>query len=232
MKGLLRPLLLGAVLLLLFVAPQAGAVQGVIMDWAPDSYGWETNYVGHMSMPGSQLTVVGKIDQFYDPFQDLDPLVTEYTFIFQDLVSLGSVDLGGIVETHYSGGTFQIYEDPSNNADFGINPPNATSPATFTDGTLILEGFLSDFFVFAFQGPGGYSGTYTANFEFTGPVGGELYTRVDGCYGTTGGGWSDDPSTGIPEGYDFIVDGHLTVDDCRPTGTETSNWGVIKNLFR
>ncbi len=229
MKGLIRLLPLGAVLLMLSIVPQAGAVEGLILDWGPDCYGWETDYANHMSAPGSDLTVVGVIDHFFDPFLDLDPGTTEYSFIFRELVSLGSFDLGGIIETHYAGGFFEIYEDPSNNADFGVNPPNATSPATFTDGTLILNGFLANFYVVTFQGPGGYSGTYLADFEFTG---GAMYDRVEGCYGTTGGGWSDDPATGYPTGYNFIVDGHMTVDDCRPTGTESTNWGAVKEMFR
>lgn len=233
MRGLLRPFFLGAVLCCLVAVP-AFAVQGIIMDWAPDSYGWETMYDSgtHMSSAGSQLTVVGKIDVFYDPFLDLDPVATEFTFIFRDLVSLGSLDLGGVISTSYAGGTFEIWQDASNNADFGVNPPNATSPSTFTDGALVLAGFLTGFHVVGFAGPGGFSGTYTADFEFTGPVGGDLYSRVEGCYGTTGGGWSDSPFIGIPGGYNFEVDGHLTVDDCRPTSTEGSNWGSIKGMFR
>ncbi|MFH1279074.1 MAG: hypothetical protein ABIK65_11940 [Candidatus Eisenbacteria bacterium] len=232
MRGLLRPFFLGAVLCSLVAVP-AFAVQGLIMDWAPDSYGWETDYnsVTHMSAAGSQLTVVGKIDVFYDPFLDLDPNTTEYTFIFKDLISLGSMDLGGIILTSYAGGLFEIWEDPSNNADFGENPPNATSPSTFTDGTLVMEGFLAGFELLGFVGPGGFSATYSADFEFTGPVGGELYGRVEGCYGTTGGGWTDNTAL-VPLGYDFVVDGHLTVDDCRPTSTESSNWGSIKGMFR
>jgi len=233
MRGLLKPILLGAALV--FAVTPALAVQGVIMDWAPDSYGWETVYDAgtHISTAGSELTIVGKIDVFYDPFLDLDPIATEYTFIFDGLVSDGTQDLGGgMLYTTYSGGTFAIYQDPANNADFGTNPPSAVSPATFVDGDLILEGTLAGFYIWGMTGPGGYAATYEADFEFTGPVGGEFYNRVQGCYGTTGGSTSDDPGIGIPVGYSYVVDGHLTVDDCRPIGTEESNWGGIKQLFR
>lgn len=235
MRGLLRPLIMGVAISLLFFVPQAGAVEGMIFDWAPESYGWETDYdlATHLSANGSQLTVVGVIDQFYDPFLDLDPATTEYSFIFSGLVSAGSIDFGGIVQTNYAGGTFEIYADPAMNADFGVNPPNTASPATFTDGDLILEGFLSNFTIMMFAGPGGWSGTYSADFEFTGPVGGEYYLRVEACYGTTGGGITDDNTlAGFPAGYTYQVDGHFTVDDCRPTGTEESNWGALKQLFR
>ena len=233
MRALLKPILLGAAFILA-VTP-ALAVEGVVMDWAPDSYGWETDYdpVTHFSTAGSELTVVGKIDVFYDPFLDLDPIATEYTFIFEGLISDGTEDWGGgMLYTTYSDGQFAIYEDPSNNADFGENPPNAVSPSTFTDGELILEGILTGFFTWGMPGPGGYAATYEADFEFTGPMGGEFYNRVQGCYGKTGGATSDDPGIGIPAGYSYVVDGHLTVEDCRPIGAEENNWGGVKQLFR
>ena len=49
--------------------------------------------------------------------------------------------------TNYSGGTIQIYEDLSPDHDYGINPPNATAPSTFADGTLLLSGNFTRFVV-------------------------------------------------------------------------------------
>ncbi len=231
MKALLRPLWLGAILVFLSAGFAAADIPGMIWDWGPDAYGWEPGYVNHMSAPGATLTIVGEIDHFFAPFTDLDPTTTEFTFIFRDLVSLGSINLGGIIITSYAGGFFDVYMDPSNNADFGTNPPSVLSPATFTDGTLILTGFLSNFAVQQFQGPGGWSGTYLTDFEFTGPVGGAYYDRVEQCYGTTGGGWSDSAPI-IPVGYTVQVDGHQNIEDCRPVGTDESSWGEVKTLFR
>jgi hypothetical protein len=231
MKGLLRTFATATVFVLLLAGASAAEIPGMILDWGPYANGWEPGYMNHMSMPGAQLTIVGEIDRFFDPFLDLDPNTTEFTFIFRDLVSLGSIDLGGIILTSYAGGFFDIYMDVSNNADFGTYPPNAVSPSTFIDGQLILSGFLTNFSVQQFQGPGGWSGTYDAGFEFTGPVGGTYYDRVEQCYGTTGGGWSDS-APGIPLGYTFQVDGHMTVTDCRPTATETTSWGAVKEMFR
>ncbi|MFH1681209.1 MAG: hypothetical protein ABIH26_11260 [Candidatus Eisenbacteria bacterium] len=231
MKALLRPLLMGAILAAFFAGAASAEIPGIVWDWAPESYGWEPGYANHMSQPGAVLTIVGKIDRFFDPFLDLDPDAVEYTFIFRDVISLGSMDLGGIILTNYAGGFFEVYEDPTNNADFGVNPPNLVSPATFTDGTLVLNGFLANFYVQQFQGPGGWSGTYTVDIEFTGPVGGELYDRVEQCYGTSGGGWSDSAPI-IPLGYTVQVDGHMNIEDCHSTGTETSTWGSVKQMFK
>jgi hypothetical protein len=215
---------MGAVLALLCASLAAAEIPGIIWDWGPDAYGTEPGYVNHMSQPGAVLTIVGLIDHFFDPFLDLDPSTTEYSFIFRDLVSLGSIDFGGIILTSYAGGFFEVYQDPSNNADYA-------NQGTFTDGTLILSGFLANFSVQQFQGPGGWSGTYQTDFEFTGPAAGGLYDRVEQCYGTTGGGWSDSAPS-IPPGYTVQVDGHMTVEHCRPTGTEQSSWGSVKDLFR
>ena len=231
MRALLRTFTVAAMASVLLSAAPAYAADGVVIDWGQYCFGWETAYSGHISSPGSQLTIVGKILTFYDPFDDLDPATTEYTFIFQDLVSLGTMDYGGVVyETYYSGGTFEIYEDPTNDYDFGTSPPNATSPSTFINGTLVLEGTLANFYVMMSLGPGGYSGTFTADFDFTGPVGGELYGRVEGCYGALLGNWTDDPGIVLP-GYDIHTDGKFDIDDCRPTATDQSSWGSIKGLF-
>ncbi len=231
MKALLRPFLMGAVLVVFLAGAASAEIPGIVWDWAPESYGWEPGYANHMSQAGATLTIVGKVDRFFDPFLDLDPVATEYTFIFRDLVSLGSIDLGGIIITNYAGGYYEMYKDPSNNADFGTNPPSAVSPATFVDGTLVLTGELSNFFVQMFQGPGGWSGTYTVDVELTGPVGGEIYDRTGPCSGTSGGGWSDEAPI-IPLGYTVQVDGHMNIDECHGTGTENATWGSVKTLFR
>lgn len=224
MKALLRPFWMGAVFACLLAGSAAAEIPGIVWDWAPDAYGTEPGYVNHMSQAGAVLTIRGVIDRFFDPFLDLDPAATEYSFVFRDLVSLGSINFGGIILTNYAGGFFEVYEDPSNNADFA-------NPGTFTDGTLVLNGFLDNFYVQQFQGPGGWSGTYQVDFEFTGPVGGPLYDRVEQCYGTSGGGWSDSAPI-IPAGYTVQVDGHMNIEDCRPTSAEEATWGGVKALFR
>ena len=235
MKGLLQSVSIVAVLSLALLASPVFAVEGMVFDWGPDCYGWEADYnlATHMSTAGSDLTIVGTIDVWYDPFLGVvDQATNEYTIILKDLVSLGSYESYGYVFTDYSGGTFEIYEDAAKNADFGINPANGTVPSTFVDGTLILSGPLAVFNVWGTTGPGGYAASYTAEFEFTGPGAGPFYSLVEGCYGITGNNWSDDPGLGIPTGYNFIVDGFFSVDDCRIIDTEETNWGGVKQLFR
>jgi len=219
---------------LLLASPAAADIPGQVFDWGPDCYGWEDNY-DHgtgMSTPGANLTIVRVIDNFFAPLDVLDPTTTEYTFIFDGLVSNGTVLNGPARETTYNGGFFRIYEDSPFNFDFGTNPP-VGGPTGFEDGTLILEGFLANFYVQTFPAMAGFTGTFTCDFEFTGPAAGPIYSLVEGCYGTANGGWSDDlVFTTIPDGYDFVVDGHFTVEECRSIDTDQSSWGGVKNLFR
>lgn len=231
MRVLGKAFFLGATLPLAFLVTTAGAQP--IIDWGPNCFGYETDYSGHISNAGSELTILGSIDTFFAPFGDLDPNTVEYTFVFDGLVSLGTVVTGGVIfETDYAGGAFRIYADSVGNYDFGVNPPNGTAPSTFEDGELILEGFLQNFHVVLsdFGLPPGATGSFTADWEFTG---GSLYDRVVGCYGPMLGNWTDDTDVvTLPAGYTSHTDGKFDLEDCRPTGTEDSSWGSVKRLFR
>lgn len=212
----------------------AASVQAqVLVDWGPNCFGWETAYSGHISSPGSELTILGRIDDFSGPLGGLDPDAMEYTFIFEDLISQGTVVIGGIIfETAYVGGVFRIYEDSTPDFEFGIDPPNGTAPATFTDGELILEGTLSDFEVVLIDDgqPPGATGNFTARWVFTG---GSLYPLVPGCYGPMLGDWTDDPRVApIPQGYTCHTDGKFDLENCPGTPVEDGSWGAIKSLYR
>lgn len=207
--------------------------QQVLLDWGPDCFGWEAGYANHISQAGEELTLLGKIDAFYDHLAFLDPDVNEYTFIFEDLISLGTVVTDStIFETAYEGGTFRIYEDTTPDFDFGINPPNATAPGSFVDGELIMEGTLDNFEVVIIDlgMPPGATGSAQANWVCTG---GSLYSIVGGCYGPMLGTWTDDPNVvPIPEGYTCHEDGKFDWEECPPTPSESGTWGRIKELYR
>jgi hypothetical protein len=215
------------------------SIPGPILDWGPDCYGWEPGYASHMSQTGASLTWVGKIDNWITPLDALADFNTyEYTFVFKDMISRGSVVITPNVriDTYYDGGTFEIYQDAAKNAAFGTNPPSAVSPATFTDGTLILTGTLGTgptalYVTNRKQGPF-WVGTYSLQYDVTGPSGSPFFALLEGCYGTSGTLWYDGLPASIPAGYTMHVDGHMTVTECRPTATEASDWGSVKMLFR
>ncbi|MBU1700632.1 MAG: hypothetical protein KJ970_11755 [Candidatus Eisenbacteria bacterium] len=206
--------------------------QDPLLDWGPSCFGWETDYSGHISNPGSELTIYGRIDTFYDPLGDLDPDLVEYTFVFEGLTSLGTAVIGGMIyETDYTDGTFKIYADVTPDFDFGVFPPNATAPSSFVDGDLVLEGTMANFHVFLIDtgAPPGATGTMTADWECTG---GTLSNLLLGCGGPVLGTWTDDPDVvPIPQGYTNHTDGKFDLLYCPPTPAKMSTWGLIKSIY-
>jgi hypothetical protein len=120
----------------------------------------------------------------------------------------------------YGNATVQIWADPIGS---GTAASYAT-PATFTDGTLILGGSFDGFLI---------RNTFIATLgNFVGRVDwqagsavGLLPTPQDWPFG---GGWSRTIS-GIPAGYVENWDGLI---DLATVGVEPGSWGKVKNLFR
>ena len=185
----------------------------------------------HTSTSGDALTIVGHVVQFQEPFDDLDPNdpALEYTYVYTGLVSAGTVVAGSgltaVYDTDYAGGTLRIYADPAQNADFA-------NPATFSDGTAILELDLSNFHLKTLAI--NCSGNQSASFQFTG---GTLFSRVSsggvGYEGVIVGLFSVCsnlvPSAQQAQGYFGLSDSKLDIDP--PVPTEKQSWGRIKSLY-
>jgi hypothetical protein len=185
----------------------------------------------HTSTAGDTLTIVGHVVQFQDPFDDLDandPTV-EYTYVYSGLISAGTVVSGSgmfaVYDTDYAGGILRIYEDPAQNSDFA-------NPATFADGTMILEASLSNFRLTTLAI--NCSGNQSGSFQFTG---GTLFDRVSaggiGYEGIIAGLFSVCsslvPSAQQTQGYFGLSDSKLDIDP--PTPTRKSSWSRIKTQY-
>ena len=121
--------------------------------------------------------------------------------------------------------TLSIYEDASNNANFA-------NAATFTDGTLVLSGTISNMAgsrLNLFGIPWGVTG----DVALTGGAGlGNVDAQCDGNmvlndfinFQIPFGGWPDAQS--YEEGYDSKLDCPET------TSTDDSTWGTVKALYR
>lgn len=213
---------LTALLVLACLAPTAGA-QGVqIADYL--GYAWETG--GFLpSEPGDEFHYVA-VTTDADPLLTVDLGVEEATFHIYGLISGGETLEGdGSVTVMYSGGTLELWADAAMNADFGINPPNATSPSTFVDGRLLLRGNFSSFGLNFNPVTGG--GTYYGVID---AVAGDLVSDCTGCVFTWGGAFNQDAGAGIPEGYDLQMDGVLEVDPA--VSTQEKAWGALKADYR
>jgi hypothetical protein len=174
------------------------------------------------SESGDQLSAVGILNDIENPLV-WDTNTYAYTWHMRELVSVGETTIGSMHLVSYSGGLLTIYVDwlPSNH-DYGINPPNATSPATFIDGiSTYLDGYFTSFSL-TFNSATA-SGSFSGQLNFTGgDVYGLLHATDGWTFGSNIAGFS-------PEGYDLELNGSvfLTV-----VSVEDETWGGIKSLYR
>ena len=228
------PLVAGSLLLLAFAAPALAT--GPPIDWDP-AYGWQPG-ASPQDMPlGGEFQMVGLVSKFDNPFQFLDASdpTKEYTFYIHGLISQGTSSLGlptqTVYTTHYSGGTFDLYEGSPRNSSFTPNPPNADVPSTFTDGTLLLHGDFTSFEIitndFSIYQAGDIEGTLNW-------TGGTLLSETFGALGVAcpglfmgGASWIAEL---VPQGYLVRHVGKIDI-NC-PVPARKSTWGQLKQLYR
>jgi len=227
-----------SIVALLGVALAGTAWAGPAVDWDP-IYTWEAGATPTNSPLGGDFFGVGTVSSFGFPLDFLNANIIagthEYTIYLYGLDSQGTdppigPPLMQFYVTNYNGGVIEIYEDAALDADPGINPPNATVPSTYTNGTLILQGVFSDFYT--------QTNNFTAN--QTGNMEGHLSWVAGSLLDDVSQGGQPCPSlfTGgitwrtdiIPEGYIFRHDGKIDL-NC-PTATEPSTWGRVKSQYR
>jgi len=174
------------------------------------------------SNPGDVLSLVAGVEGLTPPLV-WDPTAYEYTMHLSGLVSQGTQqpDPSNIV-VNYSGGSFDLYEDSSFNAALGINPPNATVPGSYMDGTHYLGGQLNSFTIF--YNTQFNSGAFEADVSFAnGSHFSDLGPQTTGY--TFGGVFT----FGRPQGYDLQWDGQILLD---PVAVEAVTWGRVKTTFQ
>jgi hypothetical protein len=118
-------------------------------------------------------------------------------------------------------------------ATYGINPPNATAPSTFTDSTANpltgerVTGHIDNFvLVYNFStNQGNFAGNMTLD-------GGKdiIYVPAGQRSGWVLGGLLGPPNPTIPTGYDHQVEGQCEIPGKTPV--EHHTWGAIKALYR
>jgi hypothetical protein len=228
---------------MLAFAPVAQA--GPIIDWGgPKSNAYETNYTAatYISNAGSVMSFVGVVNSFANQLNSLNPIPAnkEYTVHGYGFVSGGTVITpGGFANaytTTYTGGTVDVWEDLSPDATSGTNPPNATVPSTFNDGSLFLRVTVPSVVVtFSKQNSNqnvlaGLLDSGPPNCTATaGSALGLLFPSGQPCPLRLTGGWLAKP-TNFPAGYTAHYDGKLDV-DC-PTPAIQSTWGRVKSQYQ
>lgn len=189
---------------------------------------------------GQELQLVGAIvpGTTWLPFS-LNFGSREYTVHVHDLILAERVQRGIALESRYTGGYADIYEDPSFNAPFAhaTDPEDvppldpAEVPANFMDGTLFVRMEFRDFITIFYPESGVGSIAYTAS-ELR-AVGGSAFAKLQKYHMVVGwhmgGGFTDD-SRYIPEGYGMRYDPLFRWEN--PLPVEAGTWGKIKAAFR
>ena len=224
-----------ALLAAVVLSGTAIAATNPVIDWTgPMSAAFEPNFVApHNSTAGNELKIVGIITlNFQAPLTSLNPAVGngggEYTFVFDQLISQGTVDLGPVRRTNYTGGRWRVFQDATTPAVFGTAPPNLTSPSTFENGTVILSGTFSNFYTQSNELNNG--GNYNADIVVSGGTAYPLLQSDNAlCGGYLIGVWNRTPGS-FPAGYIRSADGKMDFINC-PVAVEPTTWSRIKGLL-
>lgn len=226
MKWKATPLLLGMVALLMS-APTARAAS-LFFDYVGFDYESPNPNPGEFGEAGAGYVGLGYVPNLFLPLV-ADTVTNQYTYVVSGMTPVSRTVIGQFAIIDYSPGTLDIYEDAKlggTYADFGVNPPNAVAPATFTDGTLFLQGTLASFRFIVNTTNG--TGSYEARFTVTG---GSQLSNVPPNQRT---GWTFAGSSGnalnIPAGYAHQIDGQNFLDD--PVHTRGVSWGTLKATYR
>ena len=219
--------------------PPLGSPSSPMINFDANAFAYETNYnpVGFNSSAGSNLTIVGIIDQFQSPLAFLTPSdpTKEYTFVISGLVSLGTVATPSGPTTFYTtnsnGGAFAIYEGSPENAPLAGAMPLPGGPAVpgyFQDGTALLTGQLCGFTTSVSQtGSLQPNGSFVARYHFTG---GTLFAAMGNAEANFSGNWCVRVGGCTPTGYSAHPNGKW--DSPPSTAATRATWGKLKSLYR
>lgn len=218
-------------------AMAANCDSGEMIRFSQNGFAYETNYtIGtYTSAVGSQLSIVGIVDYFCTPLASLVPDAnTEYTLYITGLTSQGTVhQVPNILHTcAYTGGTWEIHQGSPKNAPTAASMPalpNATVPANFIDGPIVLSGTLANFSTTITQNGTSAGGSFRADYIATG---GTYYSQVGGNQAVFQGVWcpTPKPSGCVPATYSAHPDGKWDAPPTTPTLPST--WGTVKMLYR
>jgi hypothetical protein len=227
MKKTAIAFLLGMFALNAGFTPAAGAAQ-LLFDYVGFGYESPNGNPGVFADLGEGYVSVGEVPVLYAPLV-FNTGANQYTYhLTAGPVTARFVNAGFVV-AQFAGGTLNVYEDSNTLGtpfDYGVNPPNATAPPTFVDGTLYLQGQLSSF-TFVLD-TNSNSGSFEANYTV---VGGSQLANIPV---NKRSGWTFSGVTGnalnIPEGYAHQVDGQVFVDEVVPA--QPTTWGALKANYR
>lgn len=175
-----------------------------------------------------EYCAVGHITSMSPLLESVTNAADEHTFHLAEAMASSIYWDGQVLEVVFAPhARFRMYEDANHNAAYGINPVNATAPATFTDGTLILGADITNLVLV-------YDYTVNqGNFDCSAELdeGSQLGTiPVAQRAGWVMSGTAGRPNATIPEGYVNQLSGEVQIPAVTPAAHRS--WGSIKHLYR
>jgi len=206
----------------------AATAANLLIDYVGFDYESPNPDPGQFGELGSGYVGLGEVPVLYAPLV-FNVTANEYTYIISGLTAVNRQSVGPFIIVDYASGALDVYEDSrtlGTPADYGVNPPNATAPPTFVDGSHFLGGVLTNFrFVFNTVDN---SGSFEANYQATG--GAQLANiPVNQRTGWTFAGATSN-ALNIPAGYAHQIDGQVLVEEVVPT--RDASWGRLKANYR
>jgi hypothetical protein len=226
MRSLVTTLFL-AVCAVLSLAPAVRA-QSLLFDYVGFDYEFPNPDPGTFGEPGSGYVGIGTVPVLGAPLVG-NTALNEYTFVIQGLSPTSVIPVGSYDIINYSSGTVTVYEDSKSGgtpATYTPNPPNPDVPGSFTDGTAILVGTLTNFQLVINTANG--VGSFEAVFNATG---GSQLSNFPLDQRT---GWTFSGTTGealnIPQGFAHQIDGQTFLDGS--VATRHMSWGRLKAGYK
>ena len=226
MRSLVTTLLLASCAVL-SLAPAARA-DSLLFDYVGFDYESPNPNPATFGEPGSGYVGLGTVPFLFAPLVS-NTAANEYTFVIQGLSPTSVTPVGSFDIINYTSGVVTIYEDPKlggTTADFAPNPPNPTVPASFTDGTAILVGTLTNFQIIIDTSNG--VGSFEAVFNATGG------SQLGNFPLNQRTGWTFSGTTGealnIPAGYSHQIDGQTFLN--APVAARRMSWGKLKAGYK
>ena len=210
----------------LSVVPAARA-DSLLFDYVGFDYESPNPNPATFGEPGSGYVGLGTVPFLFAPLVS-NTTLNEYTMVIQ-CQTPSVIPVGGLEIVNYATGSVTIYEDSKalgTTADYAPNPPNSTVPATFSDGTAILVGTLTNFqlIVDTSSGVGSFEAVFTAS-------GGSQLGNFPLNQRT---GWTFAGTTGealnIPQGFAHQIVGQTLLGT--PVAVRHVSWGQLKAGYR
>lgn len=210
------------------VAATPSHAQSLLFDYLGFDYEFPNPNPTAFGEAGSGYTALGTVPNLFSPLVS-NTATNEYTFVMSGFTPTSVQTFGTFSIVNYSAGTITIYEDPlagGTLADYGASAPAGPPPASFTDGSAILVGTITNL-QFQFD-TSSNSGSFEAVFNVTG--GSQLGNfPLNQRKGWTFSGASSN-ALNIPSGYIHQVDGQTFLD--APSAVRRTSWGRLKQEYR